>query len=695
MKVAVLTRSRMLATLLAAGTGLGLTAAAVPGTAASQAAPPQTSPPRAGPPAAVAPATAPPATTAPATTAPAAQRPLPGSLPRWLHLAKLLTATPPARQISFGVLLGLRNQAGAAATLRSISVPGSARYGHWLSSAAFDARYAPARSDVTAVQDWLRSQGFQVTRTLPSGMLVEASGTAGQVEKVFSAPLHDYLYLGATVMANAAPLSLPAATPAAVSKAIAGIIGIDQGSELNRPAETLPGPPPGARYGVQPCSAYYGQKLATAQPPASGAPRPYAVCGYGPQQFQSAYGESGLLRSGITGRGVTVAIIGAYAAPTIFRDAQRYSQVHGQPPFTGGQFSQVIPRPAGYDMTSGCGAPSWYSEETVDVEAVHAMAPGARIAYIGAADCAGSLDDAWASAIDRHAASVITSSWTAATSESNLLGSAYVAFFEQFSLEAALTGITVSFPAGDSGDHTAGGTDLAARTVEFPADLPYVTGVGGTSLLIGSRGQWLGEYGWQDGYASLASGAWAPAAGGAYGSGGGGGTSQLFRQPFYQAGTVPVSISGSYGAARMRAVPDIALAADPGTGFLVGQTQTFPRGTYWAQYRIGGTSLAASLLAGLVAVADQYRHHPLGFANPLYYHLLRGPGLHDLTASKAPLAEVRTDYRNFVNGSQGEFYRLQTLDLQTSTLHDGPGYDDETGVGSPRGPSFFALLARR
>jgi subtilase family serine protease len=40
--------------------------------------------------------------------------------------------------------------------------------------------------------------------------------------------------------------------------------------------------------------------------------------------------------------------------------------------------------------------------------------------------------------------------------------------------------------SGDSGDHTAGGTDLPSKTVEFPADLPFVTGVGGTSVLVGS-----------------------------------------------------------------------------------------------------------------------------------------------------------------------------------------------------------------
>ena len=75
--------------------------------------------------------------------------------------------------------------------------------------------------------------------------------------------------------------------------------------------------------------------------------------------------------------------------------------------------------------------------------------------------------------------------------------------------------------------------------MDFPADVPYVTGVGGTSVLIGSRGQWVGEHGWQSAYSALTDGAWTPAPPGTYSSGGGGGTSQLFTQPFYQAGKVP------------------------------------------------------------------------------------------------------------------------------------------------------------
>ena len=624
-----------------------------------------------------------------ASAAPQGRHPLDGSMPKWLHQARDMGASSTGQRMNFGVLLGMRDQAGAMDTLKAISDPASSSYGKWLTNAEFDARYAPAKSSVTAVQDWLRSAGFQVTKTLPSGMYVEASGSVSQVESTFGTSVHNYSYLGKNVHANNSQLSLPTGTPAAVTSAISGVIGVDQGTALKHTADTEPGPPPGARYGVQPCSAYYAQKVASDKPAAYGKHQPYAVCGYGPQQLQGAYGESALLKAGINGRGTTVAITDAYAAPTIYQDAQKYNLVHRQPLFKPGQFSQIVPGPNDFDNVDLCGAQGWYGEETLDVEAVHAMAPGAKVVFVGATDCLSGLDNAWAETIDNHVADVITNSWTDGTDDIALLGTDYVEFYEQFSTEAALTGITVNFSSGDAGDHTAGGTDLASKTVEFPADLPLVTGVGGSSVFIGSHRQWLGEYGWQTSYSTLTNGAWTPAPPGNYNSGGGGGTSQLFTQPWYQAGNVPASISQYYSSTPMRAVPDIAMDADPNTGMIVGETQVFPDGTYWDQYRIGGTSLSSPLLAGVVAVANQAHHHPLGFINPLYYRLLGTSALHDTVAPTSPVAQVRTDYTNFLDNSQGKFWRLQTVDVQSSTLHDTPGYDNETGVGTPHGPAFF------
>ncbi|HKS97902.1 MAG TPA: S53 family peptidase, partial [Rugosimonospora sp.] len=522
---------------------------------------------------------------------------IPGSAPQWLSRANTVGDTAAGQRVSFGLLLKMRDAAGAASTLADLSNPDSANYGKWLTNAQFKARYAPAAADVTAVRNWLSGQGFQVGTSLAGGMYVEASGTAAQVSKVFGTSLKNYSYQGMTVRSNATAMSFPVGTPVAVMTAVDGVLGVDQAAQLHQPGDTLPGPPAGARFGVQPCSAYYAQKTATDQPAAYGKKQPYAVCGYTPQQYQSAYGESELLRSGITGRGVTVAITDAYAAPTIFADAQKYNQVHGQPSLRPGQFRQITPAPDGYDLINECNAQGWYGEETLDVEAVHAMAPGANIVYVGGADCSSGLDVAWAETIDNHVADIITNSWGQGTDDLAVLGQDYVNFYVQFSLEAALTGITVNFSTGDSGDYTAGGANPADKHVSFPADVPYVTGVGGTSVGIGSRGQWLWEHGWQSAYATLNGTAWNTPPG-AYSSGGGGGTSQLFAQPFYQRGKVPARISQYYGAAPMRTIPDISMPGDPNTGFIVGETQVFPDGTYWDQYRIGGTSLSSPLLAG-------------------------------------------------------------------------------------------------
>jgi subtilase family serine protease len=622
------------------------------------------------------------------------RRVMKGTAPTWLSHAKDRGALAKGTKVDFGVLLSIRNQAQAEAALKTVSDPSSASYGKWLTNAQFNRAYAPSASDVSAVRSWLRSQGFVVANTFQSGMYVQASGTTAQVEKSFSTTLHSYTYQGQTVHANTSALSLPASTPAAVAGVINGVTGLDQGSTLKKPATSvLPGPPDGFRTGVQPCSSYFGQKTASDKPKAYGSHAPYAVCGYYPKQLESAYGETSLLNSGVDGRGVTVAITDAFAAPTMLFDANHYSSLHGLPTFKPGQYREI--RPAKYNVTDPEDAQGWYGEEALDVESVHAMAPGAKVVFVSGADDVTGLDDAWAQTIDNHVADIITNSWTDGTDDISLLGQSYVNFYNEFSLEAALTGITDNFSAGDDGDNSSGGADPASRTVEFPADEPYVTGVGGTSVEIGKQGQWVDEHGWSNSYSQLSGNTWDPAPPGAYSSGGGGGTSVLFGQPFYQRGNVPGSLSKVNGATPMRVVPDISMPGDPNTGIRVGETQVFPDGTYYDEYRIGGTSVASPLLAGVIAVADQRAGHSLGFVNPLYYSLLGTSALHDLVAPKHPVTQVRTDFVNGIDNSDGLSYQLETIDSQGGSLLDTRGYDNETGVGSPNGPRFFNALAAR
>ncbi len=105
------------------------------------------------------------------------------------------------------------------------------------------------------------------------------------------------------------------------------------------------GPPPAGFRNARPCSQTYGTIKAKFQadgktplPKFKGKIRDYAVCGYTPQQFRGAYGVAA---TGLTGKGVSIGIVDAFAAGTILKDANTYSRRHGDRPFGKGQFSQI------------------------------------------------------------------------------------------------------------------------------------------------------------------------------------------------------------------------------------------------------------------------------------------------------------------------------------------------------------------
>ena len=130
------------------------------------------------------------------------------------------------------------------------------------------------------------------------------------------------------------------------------------------------------------------------------------------------------------------------------------------------------------------------------------------------------------------------------------------------------------------------------------------------------------------------------------------------------------------------------MAADPNT--VRGRRDPgVPGRHYWDQYRTAGPASPPRRWPAWRRWPTSSHHRPLGFINPFYYRLLGTSSLHDIVAPTSPLAQVRTDYVNFLDNTQGKFFRLQTIDVQSSTLHDTPGYDDETGVGTPQGPAFF------
>jgi subtilase family serine protease len=631
-----------------------------------------------------------------AGAAPRATSMLTNSRPSFVAHARDLGAVDASAPVDFEILLALPDQSAVEAEVQALSTPGNAAFRRFLTPAQFRSTYSPSTGAVSAVESWVRSAGLVVQAVAPSRLYVEVTGTMGRAESLVGTTLHTYTYEGRDFAEPVGNYEIPAS----LNGTIAGIVNLDDVALLQQPAAapksstatadaspggTLPGPPPGQSYGVQPCSSYYGQIVANDKPEAYGQTWPYTNCGYDADQYETAFGLYGAIQQGTDGSGVTVAIVDAYAAPTIVSDADTWSTQNDLATFAPGQFTQVTPAADGYSKERACGPQAWYGEETLDVESLHAMAPGADIVYVGGANCANGLDMAWANVIDDHLASVVSDSWLDETED---LSAGLIALYHEYLLEAATTGITVLFASGDDGDEVAA---TGTKQVGMPAADPYATGVGGTTTEIGQDGNIVFQAGWSNSYSQLTDNAWTPKPPGIFSSGAGGGTSIRYTQPFYQVGVVPAKISKYRGRTAMRAVPDVATPADPNTGLRIGETQTFSDGTYYATYRLGGTSLATPLFAGVVADAVQYNGGDIGFINPLLYRDIDTTAITDVTAPTTREATVRTNLKNPSNSSSPLIWELQTIDVPT-TIYAAPGYDDQTGVGTPNGVSFLQAM---
>ncbi|GGO87838.1 S53 family peptidase [Wenjunlia tyrosinilytica] len=601
----------------------------------------------------------------------AARTALKGTKPAWATERADRGSAADSAKVTVRVYLAGRDQHGLEAYAKAVSDPRSASYRHYLTPRQFKARYGATGHQRARIRQWLASAGLKTSEA--SEHYITATGTAAAVEKAFAVELHEYSMNGKLYRAPSAAASVPRA----VSGAVLAITGLDNAPHRVEQHEALPPPGPVFR-NSPPFSTYYGSNTDRTLPKAYGASQPWAVKGYTGKQLRASYAHG----SSLTGKHVTVAITDAYASPTIAGDAARYVARNGDKPYRKGQLTQVLP--ADYNSTEACGADGWYGEETLDVEAVHAVAPDADIVYAGSASCFDNdFLDTLSKVVDNRLADIVSNSWGDIESvQTPEIAAAYDQIFQQ----GAVEGIGFYFSSGDNGDEVA---HTGTKQVDVPANSPWVTAVGGTSLAVGRHGTYRFETGWGTNKALLAEdGSSWQGLPGAFTSGAGGGTSKFYAQPFYQRGVVPDALARAATGSPQRVVPDIAAVADPNTGFLVGQTQTFPDGSQrYSQYRIGGTSLAAPVIAGVQALAQQGQHGvPIGFANPAVYDRYGTAAYHDVTdhplGAGRTLAVARRDYANGVDGSEGVITSLRTLG-KDSSLKAVPGYDDVTGVGSP------------
>lgn len=385
---------------------------------------------------------------------------------------------------------------------------------------------------------------------------------------------------------------------------------------------------------------------------------------YTPQQMQVAYGIWPLLVQGFDGRGETVVM-------------PELAEQQLDPPMV----SDIRQDLAGFDQRFGLpaarlevttrfapGASRWLSfyEETLDVEMVHAIAPSATIdvvlfslsAMAGASSVISNLTDTVRLAA-AHGDVVSISEGV----DENCAAGADVSRLHAALRAADLHHVTVIASSGDTGPvgvpcmgQFGMPGAVPPRAPSLPASDPLVLAVGGTSLTASHQnGGYIGETAWSmplqnRGVSTLASG---------------GGFSHVFPRPAYQNG-VP-GIGGSRG------VPDVAADASGHTGMAL--VISNGRGGYEIG-AAGGTSASAPFWAGLIAVADQYAGHDLGFVNPALYCIGRSPAyhqaFHDVTTGNSTVMVAP----NAVPGYQA-----------------GPGWDPVTGLGTPGAQAMVPLLA--
>jgi subtilase family serine protease len=362
-----------------------------------------------------------------------------------------------------------------------------------------------------------------------------------------------------------------------------------------------------------------------------------------PRSLRIAYGVESLLQRGYTGKGQTVVDIVSFGSPTLQQDMNVFDQEFGLPPITIQVMSPIgtVPfDPSSKDMNG------WAGETELDVQIIHAIAPGANIVVLTSpvSETEGTIGlpqflELEQFALNHHLGTIISQSWGASeVTLKDSVGQLEIQQWDAFYKQATTQdGITFFGSSGDNGatDYT----DLKATilsttpTTSFPTDDPWVTSTGGTTLRRLQNGTSFAETAW---------------------SSSGGGFSSFFPTPSYQQ-TLPSSVQLLLN--HRRGVPDVSADADPNTAMAI-----YANG--WQL--IGGTSATAPFWAAITAIANQMAGHPLGFLNAALYKL-------------AASSTYARDFHDITVGNNSTDVRGMLVPGHNAVQ----GWDPVTGLGSP------------
>lgn len=340
-----------------------------------------------------------------------------------------------------------------------------------------------------------------------------------------------------------------------------------------------------------------------------------------------------------------IALVDAFDYPTAASDLTYFSSYFGLP-LPGAKFTKVYANSSFgtlNGLTASCsGVPAanvgWALEAALDIQWAHAMAPSAKIILVEA--CSNSYNDLLYAEqvagmkVVAAGGGQISNSWGSnewATEAADADNFFYRYYYDKITYLAS------------SGDYGWG--------AQYPSSSPWVVSVGGTTINRDSAGNFLSESCWS-------------------GSGGGISAYEKWQNPptiinglgpwsnyqYHLFGGAPYAYPGRY-------TPDISFNADPASGAYVYDTYGY---SGWVV--VGGTSLSSPAVAGVINSANNRlgQTHPGGG----YYHTgqldLLYSQLFSNTAYKANFYDVTT-------GANGVGHNA------------GVGYDQCTGIGSPRG----------
>ncbi len=563
-------------------------------------------------------------------------------------------ALDPSTQLS-RVTIMLQPSAAQQADLKQLLAdqqnPSSPNYHKWLTPEEYANRFGASVSDLNTVAQWLRSQNLQVTSVARGRDSIAVSGTASAVENAFQVQLHRFVINGQT---HYAPTTEPS-VPAAFSNVISGIRGLND-------------------FRLKPAS----RRKAILQAPNKPQVESESLCGgycLGPSDIATIYDVNPLYAKGWNGSGQSLAVVGQSAILTADIDA--YRSAFNLPAIN---LQQVL--------ASGSQNPGTVSgdegESDLDIELSGGIAPNATIVFVYSEDVTTSAEYA----IDQNLAPVISMSYGECENESPQSDATSM---QQLAEKANSEGITWLASSGDSGAagcYDPGYDSNSTASVNLPASVPEVTGIGGTEFSEGNGTYWnssgaavgyIPEIAWNDTTEDEGSCGQelCPSASG-------GGKSVYFSKPSWQTGdSVPAD-----GA---RDVPDISLSASADhDGYIIYSSDGCGGGrgreATTCEQVVGGTSAGPPNIAGLLTLFNQgliatgAQSGPgQGNINPqLYSEVQSTPSaFHDITSGN-----------NIVTFACSQFQRGCT---GGSVGYDaGSGYDLVTGIGSIDGYNLWS-----